>query len=337
MTPTILVVDDSAMVSSLLKEYFEKMGYNVITASNGKEALEIAKNEVPELIISDINMPIMDGWGLIACIKDIPGLKEIPFVFLTVENQDLDIKMALDLGAAGYITKPFSFEELRATVETLLRREKHPIPQGREEPTFVGDLKQVSIEDLIQIYLDRGGSGTLFIYTSDVDGYIVLGGNSVAGCRFGKLYSEDALISVLLIKEARFKFTPEIDQSDYKNASLKIKRNIEDIRCERYYLNLIANHFAFENRLLSIAQRLKTLSVTSLLDLATQGTQGLIKIDERYLPPRGVRLSSIEKVVNLLKRGSISLSDCIVQIGQTPYYTLFGVLELLSHKIVDIS
>ncbi|MCX7944258.1 MAG: response regulator [Deltaproteobacteria bacterium] len=337
MTPSILVVDDSVMVSSLLKDYFEKMGYNVLIASNGKEALEIAKNEVPELIISDINMPIMDGWGLIACIKDIPGLKEIPFVFLTVENQDLDIKMAIDLGAAGYITKPFSFEELRATVETLLKREKIALPDGREEPAFVGDLKQVSIDDLIQIYVDRQGIGTLFIYTFKADGYIVLGNKTVAGCKFGEKVKEDALIDVLLIKDARFKFSPQFDHSEYKHCSLIIKRNVDDIRSERYYINLISNQFGLEDRIITINPKLQTLPVSSLLDLATQGSQNVVKIDENFLPPKGMRLSSIEKVLNLVKKGNISVADCIVGIGQTPYFTLFALVELLSRKIVKIS
>ncbi len=336
MTPSILVVDDSAMVSSLLKDYFEKMGYNVLTASNGKDALEIAKSEVPELIISDINMPLMDGWGLIACIKDVPGLKEIPFVFLTVENQDLDIKMAMDLGAAGYITKPFSFEELRATVETLLRREKLEIPEGREEPTFVGDLKQVTIDDLIQIYIDREGVGTLFIYSEPADGFIVVGSKTVAGARFGDRVREDALIDILLVRSARFKFSPELDHSEYKNCSLSIKRNADDIRMERYYLNLIAGYFDFEKRCLSVAPKLQTLPLSSLLDLATQSSQNLVNIDEKFLPPRGVRLGSIEKVLGIVKKGETTLADCIVKVGQTPYYTLYALTELLSRKVIRI-
>lgn len=337
MTPSILVVDDSAMVSSLLKDYFEKMGYQVYTASNGKDALEIAKREVPELIISDINMPIMDGWGFIACVKDIPGLREIPFVFLTVENQDLDIKMAIDLGAAGYITKPFSFEELRATVETLLRKERHEIPSGKEEPTFVGDLKQVTIDDLIQIYIDREGVGTLFIYTESADGYLVVGAKNVAGCKFGKRVREDALIDIFLIKNARFKFSPELDHSEYNNCSLLIKRSAEDIKMERYYINYFASHYDFESRKLSLSPKLKTLPVSSLLDLATQSSQGSLKLDERYLPPKGVRLSSIEKVLNQIKKGDCALSDCIVKIGQTPYYTLFAIAEMLNRNIIKLS
>ncbi|MGB9600229.1 MAG: response regulator [Myxococcota bacterium] len=336
MTPSILVVDDSSMVSSLLKDYFEKMGYMVFTASNGKDALEIAKREVPELIISDINMPLMDGWGLIACIKDIPGLREIPFVFLTVENQDLDIKMAIDLGAAGYITKPFSFEELRATVETLLRREKHEIPTGKEEPTFVGDLKQVTIDDLIQIYIDKEDVGTLFVYTENADGYIVVGAKSVAGCRFGKNLREDALIDILLIKNARFKFTPELDESEYKRCSLSIKRSAEDIRMERYYINLFARYYDFEKRRLSLSPKLRTLPVASLLDIATQSSQNSLKLDERYIPPAGVRIGSIEKVLNQIKKGDCTLSECIVNIGQTPYYTLFAIAEMLDRKILQI-
>ncbi|GEM_PF-1803216 len=333
MTPSILVVDDSVMVSSLLKDYFEKMGYQVFTASNGKEALEIVKEEVPELIISDINMPLMDGWGLIACVKDMPGLAEIPFVFLTVENQDLDIKMAMDLGAAGYITKPFSFEELRATVETLLKKEKYEIPQGKEEPTFVGDLKQVSIDDLIQIYIDREGVGTLFIYTGSIDGYMVLGGKTIAGCKFGDKYREDALIDILLIRDARFKFSPELDQSEYKSCSLELKRSVQDIKMERYYINLLAGHFNFEKRRISLSPKFKTLPVSSLLDLAIQGSQKLLDIDEKYLPPKGERIHSVEKVLNVIKKEELLVADCIVKVGQTPYYTLYGMIELLSRKI----
>lgn len=333
MTPSILVVDDSAMVSSLLRDYFEKMGYQVLTAANGKDALEIAKAEVPELIISDINMPLLDGWGLIACIKDIPGLREIPFVFLTVENQDMDIKMAMDLGAAGYITKPFSFEELRATVETLLKRERYELPGVKREPAFVGDLRQVAIDDLIQIYIDRDGAGTLFIYTERSDGYLVVGKKNVVGCCFGENFREEALIDILLITNARFKFSPELDYSEYSKNSLIIKRNIDDIRFERYYLNLIRDYFDFEKHIISLSPRLRTLPVSSLLDLATQSTKRIIEIDERYMPPKSIRLSSIEKVLLCIKKGDIKVSECITEIGQTPYYTLYAISEIANRRV----
>ncbi|MEM3609614.1 MAG: DUF4388 domain-containing protein, partial [Candidatus Anstonellales archaeon] len=219
----------------------------------------------------------------------------------------------------------------------LLKREKIELPKGGKEPAFVGDLKQVSIHDLIQIYIDRKGVGTIFIYSDVADGYIVLGGNTVACCKFGKRVKEDALIDIFLIKSARFKFSPELDESEYKSCSLVIKRTIEDIKMEYYYINLIASNFGFEKRLISITPKLKTLSLTSLLDLATQSSQNLIKIDEKYLPPQGVRMSLIEKVLKVLKENEITVADCITKIGQTPYYTLFGLVELLARNIVRLS
>lgn len=116
----ILVVEDEKKVASFIKKGLEEEYYQVDTASNGKEALNLVNDNEYDLIISDVMMPVMDG---IKFLKTIRQNKIVtPVLFLTVKDSTFDKVMGLDSGADDYLTKPFSFEELTARIRALLRR-----------------------------------------------------------------------------------------------------------------------------------------------------------------------------------------------------------------------
>ena len=121
MAKKILVVDDEIHIVQIVKFNLEKRGgYEVITAKNGEEGLETAKEQMPDLILSDVMMPKMSGFQFCEALKRDAELKKIPFIILTAKGQENDIKTGTDLGADDYITKPFSPKALLEKVAEIL-------------------------------------------------------------------------------------------------------------------------------------------------------------------------------------------------------------------------
>ena len=121
MGKKILVVDDEIHIVQIVKFNLEKRGgYEVLTAKNGEEGLEIAKSEKPDLILSDVMMPKMSGFQFCEALKKDDVIKSIPFIILTAKGQENDIKTGEDLGVDDYITKPFSPKALLEKVAEIL-------------------------------------------------------------------------------------------------------------------------------------------------------------------------------------------------------------------------
>jgi DNA-binding response OmpR family regulator len=119
MPQTILVVDDKLNIQTFLKELLTEQGYRVVTASNGREALFAARHEKPDLILLDIMMPELDGYGFIQTYRKESST---PIILLTAKLEEEDKVIGLELGADDYITKPFGPRELIARTRAALRR-----------------------------------------------------------------------------------------------------------------------------------------------------------------------------------------------------------------------
>ena len=115
----ILVVDDEPKVCDLIKAYLEKDGYEVILAGDGKSAVEKARSHKPDLIVLDLNLPVMDG---IEVFRTVRAISDIPVIMVTARDDEVDKIVGLQLGADDYVTKPFSPRELAARVAAVLRR-----------------------------------------------------------------------------------------------------------------------------------------------------------------------------------------------------------------------
>jgi DNA-binding response OmpR family regulator len=115
----ILVVDDEALLVKGIRFNLQNEGYDVVTGSNGAEAVQLARDPNVDLIILDVMMPEMDG--LTACSK-IREFSDVPIIFLTAKSDDMDKLMGFDHGADDYLTKPFNILELKARIKALLRR-----------------------------------------------------------------------------------------------------------------------------------------------------------------------------------------------------------------------
>ena len=124
MSNTILVVEDSSGVAMAITAILKSSNYEVEVAANGKEALNILSKVKPDLILSDIMMPIMDGIEFFQIVRENPEWNQIPFIFLTARGRSDDVRAAKRLGVDDYIVKPFSTEDLLATIEGKLNRMK---------------------------------------------------------------------------------------------------------------------------------------------------------------------------------------------------------------------
>ncbi len=123
--PTILVVDDEPQIVRLVRAYLEEAGFRVVTASDGEQALYVARHERPDLIVLDILMPKMDG---LEFTRRIRQEQDVPIIMLTARVEETDRIVGLELGADDYVTKPFSPRELVARVRAVLRRAQSPPP-----------------------------------------------------------------------------------------------------------------------------------------------------------------------------------------------------------------
>lgn len=117
----ILVVDDEELLVKGIRFNLQNEGYEVITGSNGLEAVQLAQSQKPDLILLDVMMPEMDG--LTACAK-IREFSEVPIILLTAKSDDMDKLIGFDHGIDDYLTKPFNILELKARIRALLRRAK---------------------------------------------------------------------------------------------------------------------------------------------------------------------------------------------------------------------
>ncbi len=146
----VLVVDDSRIIINIIKKGFEKEGFSVLTAENGKVALEILAEHTPDLIISDLNMPVMDGLSFCKTLRINPKFSSIPFVAMSSESDRFRMRQMLQSGAATYIVKPFNVDQLIIMVEKLLSDHVQLILKEKERLQTERHAMLGSISSLVQ-------------------------------------------------------------------------------------------------------------------------------------------------------------------------------------------
>lgn len=148
---TILLIEDDSALRENTAELLELSGYTVLTAPNGKIGIEKAKKESPNIIICDIMMPEIDGYGVLEAVSSEEKTKQIPFIFLSAKTEHKEIRRGMDMGADDYLTKPFDEEELLSAVESRLakatilamrkNKNENPAEDDEENPQNLNQLK----------------------------------------------------------------------------------------------------------------------------------------------------------------------------------------------------
>lgn len=127
--PRVLVVDDDPQVLKLLRLNFEMEGYDVVSATNGEEALSLVRGDTPDVVVCDVMMPGIDGLEVVRRLRADPATVTLPLIVVSAKAQRGDVSEGLRLGADAYVTKPFDPSELLELVADLLAKREKPTPQ----------------------------------------------------------------------------------------------------------------------------------------------------------------------------------------------------------------
>lgn len=154
---TILLIEDNTDIRENTAEILELAGYCVLTAENGKIGVEQALTSRPDLIVCDIMMPVLDGYGVLHIVNKNPDLSGVPFIFLTAKSERIDFRKGMELGADDYLTKPFDDTELLSAVESRLNRfsklraddynlQQEGLTQFLDDARSIGGLHSLSVD-----------------------------------------------------------------------------------------------------------------------------------------------------------------------------------------------
>ena len=157
--PNILVIEDNADVRENVCDILHLAGYTSIPAASGREGVKLATTHHPDLILCDIMMPDLDGYGVLKILGDREDTVGIPFVFVTAKSEQEDLRRGMNLGADDFVTKPFYKDELLRVIEVRLRKSgDRATPKAPSH--WTGFLSQGALESTMQALLERASTRT---------------------------------------------------------------------------------------------------------------------------------------------------------------------------------
>ncbi len=205
----VLIADDEESIRHLLRLAFSE-DYQVIEAGNGLEAFETALEERPDLIVSDIMMPRLDGYGLYRKLKSRSETASIPFVFLSAKKDVDERVVGLEMGADDYITKPFSVKELKAKVKSILKKAGDLRVRGSLE----GRLGEVDLVEVVQL-IEMGRKSGMLVLKSKTDvGRIYFVEGEPRFVETGPWKGVDAFYSLLSWRDGEFWLDPSSTKAE---------------------------------------------------------------------------------------------------------------------------
>jgi DNA-binding response OmpR family regulator len=227
MARHILFVDDDALIQKMVRTFLERHGYRVTIADDGEEGLDRARKDRPDLIITDILMPKLDGWSFVEKLRGDRNLMLVPVIFLTALDNPKDRFHGFRLGAEDYLPKPFIEEKLLESVEKVLSRlGKFACGPGGESQTmsgkagFEGDLEQMSFATILTVLEMERNSGIL-LFKSHREGCLYLQNGSVHDVRFeddSGPVGKEAIYDMLSWRSGKFEFYyMEVEREDRVN------------------------------------------------------------------------------------------------------------------------
>jgi two-component system, sensor histidine kinase and response regulator len=315
----ILIVDDNPANIQLLGNNLRQDGVNIAIATDGKRAIQITQTKMPDLILLDIMMPIMDGYEVCKILKDNEKTRDIPIIFLTAKVSPEDILKGFELGAVDYITKPFNSHELIARVNTHLKLKfytdevKDNNQQlellNQEKNEFLGiaahDLKNpiYSISMLAQIMLEDD--------LSEEERVEFLQDIKSSTERMSKLISD--LLDINAIEQGRLKMTIQEDnygmmfdhcikdyaeRASHKDIELVVENANPDLRAtsdkqlfHQILDNLVSNAIKFSPKSKNIYTRFRKNDTAMIIEVEDQGP-GLSEDDKKKLFSKFAKMSA---------------------------------------------
>lgn len=269
----VLLIEDNQEIRENTGEILSLAGYDVITAENGKVGVHLAQEQSPDLIICDIMMPELDGYGVLHILSKASDTARIPFIFLTAKTEKADIRKGMELGADDYLTKPFSETELLNAIGTRLR--KHALrvndysstPEGLD--TFIRDAQKVlNLKDLckdkkVKQYKKKAEifsegdipQAVYFLKTGDVK-------------TFRSHQDGKELITDLYKANDFFGFEPILEGTDYHDSAVAMQDSEVIVIPKHDFLTLLYSHHDVASGFISLLCRKVAEKEKQLLNLA---------------------------------------------------------------------
>lgn len=227
----ILLIEDDVILRENTSELLELSDYNVITAPNGKIGLEMAKNNLPDIIVCDIMMPELDGYGVLEGLAENEKTKHIPFIFLSAKTERKDVRKGMDLGADDYITKPFEEEELISAIESRLAKSAILKDRSNEEKKSESSEEELrTLNDLKNFFDDNGeilnfSQGEVIYVEGQNSNYIYLISKGLVKCH--KLDEQGKDLTTALYKEDDlFGYTSFTHNTPYQETATAIQEAV---------------------------------------------------------------------------------------------------------------
>jgi len=244
---TILLIEDDTILRENTAELLELSNFEVITASNGKTGVEKAKKHLPDIIVCDIMMPVLDGYDTLATLAKSKKTKFIPFIFLSAKTEHKDVRKGMNLGADDYITKPFSEDELISAIDSRLAKAAILKDLNRSSEIAKKETHKSEISTLNDLKNFFDDNGTRFYYEKDTviyreedhSNFIFLINKGTVKC-----YQIDEqgkeLVTALYKEDDLFGYTTFIDNQPHKETATAIE-NVELAGISAMQFNKILN------------------------------------------------------------------------------------------------
>jgi len=287
----ILLIDDNGELRENTAEIIELANYEVLTADNGKSGVELALKERPDLIICDIMMPVLDGYGVYHLLSKHKETAHIPFIFLTAKSEKSDFRKGMEMGADDYIAKPFDGTELLHAIEVRLKKadlmkEEYKGAEGGDH--FLQSLPEaaklnLASDERLTISYDKKST----IYKPGMRPralyYIVSGKVKIARTNDdGKEF-----ITNIFAPGDYFGYAPILENSTYKDEAQALEETVVMLIPPEDFLQLVSNDMNVAQSFIKIINRNIAHKEEGLLNLAYNSLRkkvayGLIQLVEKY-------------------------------------------------------
>jgi CRP/FNR family transcriptional regulator, cyclic AMP receptor protein len=313
----ILLIEDNDEVRENTAEILELSNYKVFTAPNGKDGVEIGFRELPDLIVCDIMMPVLDGYGVLHMLSKNPQTSAIPFIFLTAKSEKSDFRKGMEMGADDYITKPFDGIELLNAIEARLRKtealkknfthDAKGLNEFLESAEQTGRVQLTSNEREVNTYKKKQS-----LYTEGqrpVAVYFIIEGK-VKVSRTNEDLKE--LITNIYGPGDFFGYTSILEETNYKD-NAEILEDAELMLIPRKdFLELINNDATVARQFIRLLTHNIMEKEESLLNLAYSSLRkkvanGLIQVLTKFKDGKGALEISRENLANIIGSATESL------------------------------
>lgn len=302
--PKLLIAEDEPLTRDVLQAALEEE-YDLVFAFDGSKGYELALRELPDLIISDYMMPIMDGMQLLQKVRSHPELKSIPFLFLTAKSSTDDKIEGLEQGASEYLSKPFSVRELQLRVRRLVEDAQY---RRGTSGALQGQLAEVALPDILHIINNNRKSGELVINTSFLRDpvHIYFQEGNIINASYGKNSGLKAFFRSLTLEQGSFAFETKVC-----NVKPLIKDRMENLLLEGY-------------RQMDEFEMLRTKFSSGLDAHLRPGTEKAVQSG----------LSNVDAIVLFAIGAQATVQEVLEKVAFTDFEVMESIINLLDAKLI---